>query len=66
MDAALRSVLGGATLHRRGEGEARRADADQIAERVNGEAKNFGIEIVDVRIKRADLPEANSQAIYGG
>ena len=31
---------------------------------VNNEAENFGIEIVDVRIKRADLPPANSEAIY--
>ena len=31
---------------------------------VNREAQNFGIEIVDVRIKRADLPQANSEAIY--
>ena len=31
---------------------------------VNEEAKNFGIEIVDVRIKRADLPQANSDAIF--
>ena len=31
---------------------------------VNNEAQNFGIEIVDVRIKRADLPPANSEAIY--
>ena len=31
---------------------------------VNKEAQNFGIEIVDVRIKRADLPQANSEAIY--
>ena len=31
---------------------------------VNTEAQNFGIEIVDVRIKRADLPPANSDAIY--
>ena len=35
-----------------------------IQEGVNAEAKNFGIEIVDVRIKRADLPQANSEAIY--
>jgi membrane protease subunit HflC len=26
--------------------------------------QNFGVEMVDVRIRRADLPEANSQAIY--
>ena len=31
---------------------------------VNTEAQNFGITIVDVRIKRADLPPANSEAIY--
>ena len=35
-----------------------------IKEGVNNEAKNFGITIVDVRIKRADLPQANSDAIY--
>jgi membrane protease subunit HflC len=35
-----------------------------IQSQVNEEAKNFGIEIVDVRIKRADLPQANSDAIY--
>ena len=31
---------------------------------VNTEAKTLGIQIVDVRIKRADLPPANSDAIY--
>ena len=31
---------------------------------VNTEAKTLGIQIVDVRIKRADLPQANSEAIY--
>ena len=31
---------------------------------VNNEAEKFGIKIVDVRIKRADLPPANSEAIY--
>jgi len=35
-----------------------------IQEGVNEEAKKFGIEIIDVRIKRADLPQANSEAIY--
>ena len=36
----------------------------KIRELVNEQANDFGIEIVDVRIRRADLPEANSQAIY--
>ena len=31
---------------------------------VNEEAKSFGIKIIDVRIKRADLPQANSEAIF--
>ena len=31
---------------------------------VNTVAQNFGITIVDVRIKRADLPQANSEAIF--
>lgn len=36
----------------------------RIRDGVNQGAATFGIEIVDVRIRRADLPEANSQAIY--
>ena len=35
-----------------------------IQEGVNTEAAKFGIEIIDVRIKRADLPQANSEAIF--
>ena len=35
-----------------------------IQEGVHKEAENFGIKIVDVRIKRADLPQANSDAIF--
>jgi len=36
----------------------------RIRDGVNQGAATFGIEIVDVRIRRADLPDANSQAIY--
>ena len=36
----------------------------KIRDQVNAEALSLGVEVVDVRIKRADLPEANSQAIY--
>jgi len=35
-----------------------------IRDKVNAETRKLGIEIVDVRIRRADLPEENSQAIY--
>jgi membrane protease subunit HflC len=37
---------------------------NRIRESANTEAKQFGIDIVDVRIKRADLPAENAQAIY--
>jgi membrane protease subunit HflC len=37
----------------------------KIKDGMNAEAKNnFGIEVVDVRLRRADLPDANSQAVY--
>jgi membrane protease subunit HflC len=35
----------------------------EIRGQVNTEARQFGIEVVDVRIRRADLPEENTQAI---
>ena len=35
-----------------------------ILNQVDGEAKSFGIDVVDVRILRADLPKENSAAIY--
>ena len=36
----------------------------RIAKQVNEEGKDFGLEVVDVRIKRADLPEQNSKNIF--
>lgn len=36
----------------------------QITKDVAEEAKDFGIDVIDVRIKRADLPSANSEAIF--
>lgn len=35
-----------------------------ILDQVNEEAKSFGINVIDVRILRADLPKENSAAIY--
>lgn len=35
----------------------------EIRTRVNAEARSFGIEVTDVRIRRADLPDENTQAI---
>ena len=63
INSRLRSVLGKqslATLL----SEDRSKQMDIIQNDVNTEALNFGIEIIDVRIKRADLPQANSEAIY--
>jgi membrane protease subunit HflC len=63
INSRLRSVLGTqslATLL----SEDRAKQMAIIQEGVNAEAKKFGITIIDVRIKRADLPQANSEAIY--
>ena len=61
--SSLRRVVGRVTLD-----ELLSDERSNIMERikieVNEEAKRFGIEVVDVRIRRADLPEANSQAIF--
>ncbi len=35
-----------------------------IRDLMNSQVKDFGIVVVDVRIRRADLPQANSEAIY--
>ncbi|WDM85489.1 protease modulator HflC [Ehrlichia sp. JZT12] len=44
--------------------EARSEVMSVIQEGVSKESEKFGIEMVDVRIKRADLPEENSTAIF--
>ena len=63
INSRLRSVLGKqslATLL----SKDRAKQMALIQEGVNNEAEKFGIEIIDVRIKRADLPQANSEAIF--
>jgi modulator of FtsH protease HflC len=37
---------------------------EEITRRVNVRTMAWGVEVVDVRIKRADLPQANSQSVY--
>jgi modulator of FtsH protease HflC len=63
LNSALRRVLGEATLT-----QVVRDQREQLMARVRdqleAEAQAFGITIVDVRIRRADLPEQNSQAVY--
>lgn len=63
LNSSLRRVLGESTFIQVVRDE-RSTLMTRIQEQVNREAKNFGIDVVDVKIRRADLPEANSQAIY--
>ena len=61
--SSLRRVVGTVTLDELLSSE-RTNIMDRIKIEVNDAAQRFGIEVVDVRIRRADLPEANSQAIF--
>jgi len=63
LNAALRRVLGEVTFIQvvRDEREALMA---RIRQQLDHEADGYGIQVVDVRIRRADLPEQNSQAVY--
>jgi len=63
INSRIRSVLGTQRLQTL-LSEDRTKQMALIQEGVNNEAEKFGIRIVDVRIKRADLPQANSNAIF--
>jgi membrane protease subunit HflC len=63
LEASLRRVLGGASFQSVVR-DKREALMRTILSQVNQETRELGVEIVDVRIKRVDLPEANMQAIY--
>jgi membrane protease subunit HflC len=63
LNAALRRVLGEATLIQIVRDE-RENLMRKIRDQLDHEADGYGIGVVDVRIRRADLPEANSQAVY--
>ena len=62
VSASLRRVLGNNKLL-----DVLSANRDEIMatirDQVNAEMKSFGVSVVDVRIRRADLPEENTQAI---
>ena len=36
----------------------------RMREQIGHDAKPYGIDVIDVRIRRADLPPKNSQAVY--
>jgi membrane protease subunit HflC len=63
LNAALREVLGGVTASAllsqdRGDLMSRIRDVSRVS------ARELGVEIVDVRIRRADLPQQNLQATF--
>ena len=63
VESALRRVLGGTTFQDVVR-DKREELMKRIAKTVNDEGKEFGLEVVDVRIKRADLSEQNSKNIF--
>ncbi len=63
LNSALRRVLGEATLTHVVRDERAQLMA-RVREFLEAEAQAFGIAVVDVRIRRADLPAQNSQAVY--
>ncbi|NBQ83382.1 MAG: protease modulator HflC [Alphaproteobacteria bacterium] len=63
VDSSVRRVLGGATLIDI-LSEARSELTASIREEVNESANSLGLEIIDVRIRRADYPDATSQNIF--
>jgi membrane protease subunit HflC len=63
VESSLRRVLGGSTFQDLVK-DKREGLMKRIAKVVNDEGKEFGLEVVDVRIKRADLPEQNSKNIF--
>lgn len=63
VNSALRRVLGNVTVLAVLSDERTKIMSD-IKNQVNAEAQRFGIEIVDVRIRRADMPQETSQSIF--
>lgn len=63
INSAMRSTMGGVTLQSL-LSDKRSAIMAAIKNQVNASVSRMGIEIVDVRIGRADLPEQTSQSIY--
>jgi membrane protease subunit HflC len=63
ISASLRRIIGTVDLQAV-VAEKRAEIMQEVRNEVATQAKPFGIDVVDVRIRRADLPEENSQAVY--
>ncbi len=59
----VRRILGSQSFAAVLSGERAKLMVD-IRDGMNAESKGFGIQVVDVRIRHADLPQQNSEAIY--
>ncbi len=65
INSSLRQVLGAATASDIISGQRDALMAQTLADvRRRAELSHFGVDVIDVRIKRADLPAANQQAVY--
>jgi membrane protease subunit HflC len=63
INSEIRGVLSSVPLHAVLT-EQRASLMDDITKRVDSKTNDLGVQVVDVRIKRADLPQANSQSVY--
>ena len=63
LNSAIRRVLADADLTQIVRDDRAKL-MDRIRTEVNGETQRFGIETVDVRIRRADLPQQISEKVY--
>jgi membrane protease subunit HflC len=63
LTSALRRVVGEATLTHVVRDE-RAVLMARVRDQLDREAQAYGITVIDVRIKHADLPDQNSQAVY--
>ena len=63
LNAAMRRVLGEVNFLQIVRDD-REGLMNKIRDQLDKEADGYGIQVVDVRIRRADLPDANSQAVY--
>ncbi len=63
LNSALRRVLGEATKTEIVRDKRAQLMAS-VREQLESEAQPFGISVTDVRIRRVNLPEQNSQAVY--
>lgn len=63
VNASMRNVIAGATLS-----QLIRTDRDRlmnrIQEEVNREAQTLGVDLVDLRLTRVDLPQVNQEAVF--